>query len=173
MAEETVDIGCGGNKAEGAVGVDHHPYPGVDIVADLNKFPWPLEKDRFSRVICSHVIEHVAEPLDFLKEVHRIAAPGGLVELATPHFSSIDSWTDPTHRWHLASIWYQELLPGAYLAAQIGTFELISSRVTFGKALRSLIPRAMIRLLGTETWEKNYAFVYPARNVETVLRVVK
>jgi len=173
MAEETVDIGCGGNKREGAVGVDHHPYPGVDIVADLDVTPWPLEDNRFSRVICSHVIEHIGEPLAFLREVHRIAKPGALVELDTPHFSSIDSWTDPTHRWHLATIWYQELLPGAYLSEQVGAFELVSSRITFGKSLRSLIPKAMIGMFGVSKWEKNYAFVYPARNIETVLKVLK
>ena len=173
MAEETVDLGCGGNKTEGAVGVDHHSYPGVDIVADLNETPLPLEDGRFSRVICTHVIEHIADPAAFLWEVHRISRPGARVELITPHFSSIDSWSDPTHRWHLSSIWYQVLLPGGYLAGQVGAFELISSRVIFGKALRSLIPKAMIRLLGTETWEKHYGFVYPAKFIETVLRVVE
>ena len=171
--ENTIDIGCGPNKRPGALGLDIHPYPGVDVVADLNEVPWPLEADRFDRIVCSHLVEHVAEPTGFFREVHRIAKNGALVHVTTPHFSSIDSWTDPTHRWHLATIWYQELLPGSYLAEQTGAFELVSSSLTFGKSLRSLIPRAMIRLVGVSVWEKNYAFVYPARNVETVLRVIK
>ena len=173
MAEETVDLGCGENKAEGAVGVDHHPYPGVDIVADLNETPLPLEEGRFSRVICTHMIEHIADPVAFLREVHRISKPGARVEFVTPHFSSINSWSDPTHRWHLSSIWYEVLLPGGYLSRQVGAFELISSRVIFGKALRCLIPKAIIRIFGMKTWEKHYGFVYPAKDIETVLRVVK
>jgi ubiquinone/menaquinone biosynthesis C-methylase UbiE len=173
MTETTVDLGCGPNKREGAMGVDHHPYPGVDLVLDLNVTPWPIESDQFSRVVCSHVIEHVADPLALLREIHRIATPGGLVEIDTPHFSSIDSWTDPTHRWHLSTMWHKVFEPGAYLAAQVGAFELVSSRLTFGRSLRCLIPKAIIRLMGTAKWEKHYAFMYPARNVESVLRVVK
>ncbi len=173
MTETMLDIGCGANKREGALGVDIHPYPGVDLVTDLNRTPWPLENDHFDRIICSHFIEHVAEPVVFFRELHRIAKSGALVHITTPHFSSIDSWSDPTHRWHLATIWYKEFLPGAYLAEQTGAFDLVSCSITFGKSLRSLIPRVIIKLLGRSTWEKNLAFVYPARNIETVLRVLK
>lgn len=173
MDEAVLDIGCGPAKRPGALGMDRHRYPGVDVVHDLDVTPWPLEEERFDRIVCSHIIEHVADPTAFLREIHRVARPGAIVEVVTPHFSSIDSWTDPTHRWHLASVWYENLQPGAYLAEQTGAFALVSSRLGFGKSLRSLVPRLMIRLLGRSTWEKNYAFVYPARNIETVLRVLK
>ena len=171
--ETTLDIGCGPNKRPGSVGVDIHPYPGVDVVTDLNQTPWPLEAGRFDRIVCSHVIEHVADLVVFFRELHRVARPGALVEVVTPHFSSIDSWTDPTHRWHLATLWYQDLLPGGYLAEQMGSFEWVSSSLTFGKSMRSVIPRLIIRWFGYSPWEKNLAFVYPARNIETVLRVLK
>ena len=173
MSEVILDVGCGSLKTPGAVGLDRHPYPGVDVVQDLDELPWPLEDNRFDRIVCRHFVEHVADPMRFFREVHRVARPGARVEFLTPHFSSIDSWADPTHRWHLASIWYESLLPGSYLAEQCGAFELISSRVSFGKSLRSLLPRLLIRCFGVSTWERHYAFVYPARNIETVLRVLK
>src|SRR5436190_1707390 len=53
---ETLDIGCGGSKTPGAVGIDILPAPGVDIVHDLNKLPWPLEPNRFDAIVCSHVL---------------------------------------------------------------------------------------------------------------------
>ena len=168
-----LDVGCGPRKRPGAVGLDRHPYPGVDIVHDLDQTPWPLAPDSFDRIVCSHIVEHVADPTRFFRELHRVARPGAHIEFVTPHFSSIDSWTDPTHRWHLATVWYENLLPGTYLAEQTGAFAHVSSRIGFGKSLRSLLPRLMIRLLGRAAWEKNYAFVYPARNIETVLRVLK
>ena len=38
--------------------------------------------------------------------MHRIVKGGTTVRVVTPRFSSIDSYSDPTHRWHLSSEWY-------------------------------------------------------------------
>ena len=37
-----LDIGCGANKAPGFVGMDMRALPGVDIVHDVEQYPWPL-----------------------------------------------------------------------------------------------------------------------------------
>lgn len=94
---ETVELGCGPKKPEGALGVDAYPYPGVDVVTDLNSIPWPLEDNRFDTINASHIIEHVEDVVSFLSEIHRIAKPGARVKIITPHFSSLNSWGDPTH----------------------------------------------------------------------------
>jgi len=54
-----IDIGCGANKIPSFVGVDIRPLPGVDIVADLEKYPWPIPSEVASLVSCSHVLEHI------------------------------------------------------------------------------------------------------------------
>lgn len=54
-----LDIGCGRNKAPGWVGIDFQPLPGVDVVWDLTKFPWPLESNSVLVAQASHVLEHV------------------------------------------------------------------------------------------------------------------
>ena len=170
---EIVDLGCGPRKTAGALGVDIFPYPGVDVVADLDKPGWPLEDGRFDRVIASHVIEHVQDVIMFLAEIHRIARPDAEVVLTTPHFSSRNSYADATHLRHLAIPWYETFVTGGYLSERSGTFELVHSRVKFGKSARTIIPKVMIRLFGQEVWEKQYAFQYPATDLETVLRVKK
>ncbi len=53
------DIGCGANKIKGFIGVDIRPLPGVDIVADLERYPWPIPSESASLVLCSHVLEHI------------------------------------------------------------------------------------------------------------------
>ena len=53
----------------------------------------------------NHVIEHVASIQEFIDQVDRISKKGATVHAATPHFSSIDSYSDPTHRLHLSSEW--------------------------------------------------------------------
>lgn len=55
-----IDVGCGANKIPGFVGIDIRPLPGVDIVVDLERYPWPIPSECASLVTCSHVLEHVS-----------------------------------------------------------------------------------------------------------------
>ena len=168
-----LDIGCGSDKYPGAFGIDIYPYEGVDQVVNVNEYPWELADNSFDKVVCSHIIEHIDDMTAFLREIHRITKPSGKVYIETPHFSSICSWSDPTHKAHLSSNWYEVATKDGYLSSQTGTFELISSEVTFGKSLRYWWPKLLIRLRGTFYWEKKYAFIYPARDIKTWLTVKK
>lgn len=55
----SLDVGCGPNKRKGSVGMDMHPFDGVDIVHDINVFPWPIPDDSCSLIIASHVLQHI------------------------------------------------------------------------------------------------------------------
>lgn len=54
-----LDIGCGSSKQSGFIGMDIRPFPGVDIVWDIEKFPWPLPDQCASFAMTSHVVEHI------------------------------------------------------------------------------------------------------------------
>ena len=54
-----LDIGCGANKNEGFVGMDVRELPGVDIVHNIEQFPYPLPDECCSMVVASHVLEHI------------------------------------------------------------------------------------------------------------------
>ena len=60
--------------------------------------PYPLEDGAFDQILMQDVIEHVREPYDLMRELHRIGRPGARVHLRTPHFSSVLAYSDPTHR---------------------------------------------------------------------------
>lgn len=56
-----LDIGCGANKqGPDWVGMDLRPEPGVDIVHNLEQFPYPIPDDSCSLVTASHVLEHIS-----------------------------------------------------------------------------------------------------------------
>lgn len=94
-----LDIGCGGNKQPGFVGMDCRPLDGVDIVHNLEDFPWPLPDECCWAVVGSHIIEHIKPwfTIDFFNELWRITKPGGQLILATPYAGSPGYWQDPTH----------------------------------------------------------------------------
>lgn len=98
---EILDVGCGSAKQNGAVGidiVDHHGS--VDIVHDLNKYPWPIQDNYFDAALCRDIVEHLDDVVKLMEELHRVLKPNGKIIIYTPHFAHPNSFRDPTHKHH-------------------------------------------------------------------------
>lgn len=97
-----LDIGCGANKNPGFVGIDMLDLPGVDIVHDLEVFPWPgLDDECVLMATASHVLEHINPHkgvfIAFMDEVWRVLKTGGQFAFVVPHGESPGYIQDPTH----------------------------------------------------------------------------
>lgn len=96
-----IDLGCGENKQPGFVGIDIRKLNGVDIVHDLEKFPYPLPDECASVVVASHLVEHINPHggvfIDFMNEIWRMLKVDGEFILSTPYAGSPGYWQDPTH----------------------------------------------------------------------------
>lgn len=166
-----LDVGCGDRKAPGAVGLDCRALPGVDIVCNLDAHPWPLPDAAFDVIICSHIIEHVADVPLFLRELHRVGAANARVRIQTPHFSSLESWTDPSHRHHLSTGSFDFFEADGYLNGG-AVFRVERVSLTFRKALPSQLGQVLYRLW-PRVYEQNLAHLIPARDIRAELVVVK
>jgi len=104
--DRIVDLGCG----EGAVGRTlaglYREYVGCDVVryrgflesdsvrfkkADLNHPPYPVDAASADAVVSVETIEHLENPRALVREMTRIARPGGWVVVTTPNQLSIAS----------------------------------------------------------------------------------
>ncbi len=96
-----LDIGGGENPQPGFVNIDIRPSDKVQIVHDLEVFPWPLPDECVSFAVSSHVLEHINPHkfvfVNFMNEVWRILKPGGRFAIAVPYAGSPGYWQDPTH----------------------------------------------------------------------------
>lgn len=97
-----VDIGCGKNKqGENWFGIDYRKLPGVDLVQDLEVFPWGVPSESFHTALANHVIEHINPShgifISFMNEVWRILKPGGEFMIGAPYATSQGMFRDPTH----------------------------------------------------------------------------
>lgn len=94
-----LDVGCGFNKQSGFIGMDKRAVPGVDIVHDIEIFPWPLPDSSCEVIIMSHIFEHIKPwlSIDLMNEVWRIMRVGGVLMIATPYATSFGYFQDPTH----------------------------------------------------------------------------
>lgn len=94
-----LDIGCGDNKQKTFVGLDKRKLEGVDIVHDLEVFPYPLPDGCCLVIIGSHIVEHIKPwlMLQFMDELWRIMKVGGQLAMSMPYAGSPGYWQDPTH----------------------------------------------------------------------------
>jgi len=178
-----LDVGCGRAKTPGSVGIDIEPHPGVDIVHDLNQFPYPFGPDEFDRIVARHCLEHLENVVKVMDEFHRVVKARGLVEIEVPHFSSCDAYTDVTHKhffsYHSFDYFTKEGLHGVHRYGR-GSYEIASRRIHFWSLTGEsrIIPH---RLIGIEYlanhhpvfYEKFLAFTFPAKSLLVRLVVVK
>ena len=95
---DRLNLGCGMKPIPDCLNVDWNPVVEPDIVWNLDERPYPLPRGHFRRIFARDVVEHLEDLPAFVTEVHSLLAPGGILEITTPHFSSANAFTDPTHR---------------------------------------------------------------------------
>jgi SAM-dependent methyltransferase len=186
VAGKFLDLGCGSYKINGAIGIDGCPWPGVDVVHDLDCYPWPFENSVFDRIVSRHALAHLQNVVRAMEEIHRIARPGAIVEIVTPHFSSDNAFTDITSRWFFGYRSMDYFCANGSVNYRYGraTYELLEVRISFLQAAvfephkRKSNP---LRWIGLEAlinrfprfYEHFLAFVLRANEVYFRLRVVK
>ena len=96
-----LNLGCGHNKRQGWVNVDHSDTCAPDMVVNLEQTPWPWPDDSVEEVLMSHVLEHLGEQtsvyLSIWRELYRVCKDGARVFIFVPHPRHDDFLADPTH----------------------------------------------------------------------------
>ena len=171
-----LDIGCGKRKIEPeAIGIDVSPDSAADHLWNLDRYPRPLESNCFSRIHMSHVIEYLDDPMRAMAEVYRVARDGAEVLIVTPHFSSHNSYVDPTHKRHMAAASF-EYFTGKDFPTFAGSpyrFDVVSVELTFGG---NFLLDNMGRFLAGRSlkwYERHAAWVFPALDIRCRLRARK
>ena len=93
-----LNVACGRDIKEGYVNLDFVKAKGVNVVHDLEKFPYPYKDNEFEEVLASQIIEHLNNPEKFVRELWRICKPGAKIVIGTIHFSAPTVWGDITHK---------------------------------------------------------------------------
>lgn len=159
-----LSVGCGRRAPEkNVIRLDRAASVDPDVLWDLDVCPYPFDDSTFSEVECLDVIEHVADIPRTMTEFHRILKPGGILKITTPHFSSANSFVDPTHRWHLSRFSFDCFCPGHDLAYYSeAEYRMKASHIQFdgGRLKRSVISRLANKF--PEFYEQRLAWLVPA-----------
>ncbi len=171
---KVLSLGSGFEKLDGEVTtVDIAVETDPDVVCDLNVRPFPFEDSSYDMIVMFDVIEHLDQVVETLYECYRILKPGGILHMKTPHFSSANSYTDPTHKWHLGFYSFDFFVPGHerfyYSKAK---FEIHYRKLHFHHH-RLLNP--LLEWFGnkyTWTYEQKLAWMIPACYIDIKLKKV-
>ncbi|HCV31739.1 MAG TPA: hypothetical protein DGO89_17110 [Microcoleaceae bacterium UBA9251] len=81
-----LDLGCGGNKKPGTIGLDCSDIPGiVDHVLNIQTDILPFPDRSVEYVHSSYTLEHLTDPIHLFQEVSRVCIDGAKLEFWTPY----------------------------------------------------------------------------------------
>lgn len=124
-----LNLGCGQDPTTtDMINVDLAVLPGVNVIADLDR-PWPFASGRTGYIVASHVFEHLADPVLFMREAWRVLADGGILDIRVPGGRDLgggywlphsNAFTDPTHRRFCTPLTWDYWVPGTGLHGAYG-----------------------------------------------------
>ncbi|GAB4232711.1 MAG: hypothetical protein Tsb0021_11510 [Chlamydiales bacterium] len=171
-----LDVGCGGNKTPGAVGIDRRfssKLPSelqFDIQHDLTHFPWPIEENAYDLIICQHVIEHLPDTVKTLEEFYRIVSPNGKIFIETPHYTWFEAYRHFEHCHMFSFQSFDYFLKGNKHYKT--NFSYADKRIFFDD-FTHLIGVGFLANIFPRFYEKRLAFMFPATSFYVTLQVHK
>lgn len=164
-----LNLGSGGTPLDNYINVDVNPkVPRVDVVHDLNKYPWPFEGDSVDEVFMDNCLEHLLEHNRAMKEIYRILKKGGMAKIIVPHFTWQYAFTDPTHKHFFAyNTFFYYAGRGGYFDFQFSSCKV---RLVFGKrfSVWNIILEPIFNLF-PNVYEQSPLRIFPALKVKATL----
>lgn len=93
-----VNLGAGSDILTGYVNHDIMSLPGIEVVHNLNRYPWPWADGSIEEIKAFDVLEHVDDFIKAMEEISRILASGGRCHISVPYWNSWCVPSDPTHK---------------------------------------------------------------------------
>jgi len=175
-----LNLGCGRDIKDGYVNVDCADLPGVDVIMDLEKFPYPFKDNTFDEIICNHVLEHLSDLCKTMEESHRICKNGALIKIRVPYFSNPEHHNDPTHKrkftYNTFEYFTEKSSHPYYSKAR---FDILKRRILFfgwgAKFMKSKYtwPFDVLMTKFNKIYQRFFCYILPAAELHVLLKVKK
>jgi len=180
--EKILDLGCGRNKYPDATGVDFNGNTNADIIHNLNEFPYPFKENEFDKILAHHALEHLDDIVKAMEEIHRIGKPDAVVVIDVPYFTSIDAFTDPTHK-HFFTAKSFDYFTGDFKAFDYYSglrFRKLKVEIRFWEwkkckwlKFQNWLGLGLLANKLTKIYEVFFAHIFPAREIHYELQIIK
>lgn len=172
-----LNLGCGRDIKEGYVNLDFVKGKGVDVVWDMDNFPYPLEDNKFDEVNYVNIMEHLLYPDKAIREIYRVSKNNAIINIRTPHYSHPGIWWDLTHRrgfcWTSFDHYIVEKkVSNSLIEKEKVLFDILYREIEFSRMGKI----TGIRYLANKfpnIYECFFSYIFPARDIIYKLKVVK
>jgi len=173
-----LDLGCGNRKRPGAVGLDINPKTSADVIHDLDQYPYPFGVSTFDEIYADNVIEHLANIINVMEEIHRISKPGAMIKIIVPYFRAKWAFIDPTHRhfFTVESLTYFEPNHPHSNLYNYSSARFHIERVVFNETIHRGWLTNLVRALANRwplRYEKFLSHLYPLDDLTYYIRCIK
>lgn len=182
-----IELGCGPNKSPGVIGVDMLPLEGVDVVHNLEEPLSFIPDNSIDELRSSHLLEHVSDLDQLIREIHRVLKPGGKHVAVVPHFSNPYYYSDYTHQRFFGLYTFDYMasmetklrrpVPDFYSTVK---FNIEKRHLNFKShfVVRNLFKQVVKRLVNLssytqELYEEAFCYVVPCSDITFIMTPVK
>ena len=162
---KVLDFGCSSNKVSKAIGVDIDIQNSPDVVLDLNRFPYPFKESSVDQIYAKHILEHLNDLYGIFKEAHRVLKNNGDFFIEVPHFTSRVAYSEPEHNRYFSYFMFDKLIKSI-------PCKVVERKITFYKTFRFLQIQSLANKF-PDTYERFWAYAFPAENLQLHLKMVK
>jgi SAM-dependent methyltransferase len=168
-----LNLGCGNTTQSDEIGVDILSGTDVHVVADLDGNLLPFLSNSIDLIRSNHCLEHLANTVKIMEEIHRILKPNGIAEITVPHVSNIGFFRDPTHKRPFTYDTFDYFIGGLDTVKYTNIeFEYIKKDLIFSSGLRGKIGKFIFRM-SPRKYEKYYTWSYPCYELFVKLKAIK
>jgi len=177
-----LDIGCGRNKKQGAIGIDRADLPGVDIIADIEEGLHFLPDEFADTIYAMSCLEHLDNFEKMMCEIVRVLKKDGKAIIEIPHFSNPYYYSDPTHKrfFGLYSFYYfveeknqlKRKVPDYYFPIKIKILSqkiIFDSPFLFGKIFARFCQLFFnLTTFSQERYEEHFCYLFPCSSIKII-----
>jgi len=170
-------LGCGTSILKDYVNVDVVALPGVDVVYDLNKTPYPFKSSSFNEVFCRHFLEHVENLINVLEEISRITKNNGTLNIIAPYFSGHGAFNDPQHKSFFTYKTFDYFSEKGYYST--AKFKILKKRIFFFSSKNFMkskifsLPFDFLINLCPVFYQRFFCWIFPSAEIHYSLKVIK
>lgn len=166
-----LNVGCGNKIIDGYLGVDKFECSGARYICDIEKENLPFDNNVVDSILLDNVIEHFLDIPGVMRELIRVSRKGADIQIITPHFSSLDSWMDPTHLHHLSFFSFDHF-ESDDVSHYVGKgLRVKKKRLSFSGGVFGILGR-LIFYISPKAYERKFCFMFRASTLYIELEVL-
>ena len=172
-----LNFGCGKRPRKDCVNLDLLKLPHVDVIHDINDFPYPFPDNTFDVIYCFQILEYGEDLIKIMGELWRISKPGAIIEIETPYFASSGAFSNPGRKSFITGKTFDTFLPGNFnnfnTKARVKILKR-KLRLTRKNWLINKIPEYLVNIKFLFWgYERFFCFIFPFQEIYYKLKIIK